>query len=60
MMSHYIEEVHAIKIMHDNYLDSLHIALNHHPTPKAKPSGFGEVPRVKNSSPIHILHWKTA
>jgi hypothetical protein len=41
MMSHSIEEVHAIKQCIELInLDSVHNALNRHPTPKVKSSGF--------------------
>ena len=40
MMLHYTEVVHAIKMMHYHYLDSIHNALNHHPTPKGKALRF--------------------
>ena len=40
MISYYIEKSTCNKMMHKNYLDPLHNALNHHPTPKAKSYGF--------------------
>ena len=38
-------------MMHYNYFDSLHNALNHHPTPKAKPSGFWSISKCQKFQP---------
>ena len=38
-------------MMHQIYLDSLRNALNHHPTPKAKPSGFWSIFKCQKLQP---------
>ena len=60
MMSHYIEEVHAIKwctkiILISYIMHLIIIQLQRH-----SPSVFGQFPSVKNSSSIHIFHRNTA